>query len=414
MNPRKKIYDWVVVGGGISGIVVAEILVREGKNVLLLEKNNKLVSETSKEFHEWMHSGSLYSLLPSNVMTMRYLLGATDDILEYYQGFPRMNMIPTESGINISESGWFNDQFIEYRYRIRKFNPVWLGLISRSVNIIDLIKNQDWLRRRAGSEIGNSKIKYLYWLNKIQSIIKCNSIFFPKLSTDFTMNSRLLISDILNSALQKGLHIITNETVTKIVEEDVNVRIDTDSNQYFSANSVVCSPDLIAKQMRLPIKISYAPIAIVENISENENNFVELDYYPKKCINLIKKGNGIGQAGGITVEGREKIEPYLNYVINEHKKRNPRLEVIDSYVGLKKELVQKGENRNYLYHIHQNSSKVWSIILGKFSLAFSLAPEFFRRVYKKNPTKIVDSLLNYETNSYLSETSWKEIVRKNR
>ena len=77
-------YDWIVVGGGISGITIAEILCRDGKSVLLLEKNKQLSSETSKVFHEWMHSGSLYSLAPDKLLTLRYLLGATDDLFEYY------------------------------------------------------------------------------------------------------------------------------------------------------------------------------------------------------------------------------------------------------------------------------------------------------------------------------------------
>ena len=98
----KKKYDWIVIGGGISGISVSEILIREGKSVLLIEKNDKLASETSKVFHEWMHSGALYSLVPDNLLTLRYLLGATDDLLEFYKGFSRMNLIPTESGIQIS------------------------------------------------------------------------------------------------------------------------------------------------------------------------------------------------------------------------------------------------------------------------------------------------------------------------
>ena len=55
-------YDWIVVGGGISGISVAEILCREKKSVLLIEKNDLLASETTKEFHEWVHSGALYSI----------------------------------------------------------------------------------------------------------------------------------------------------------------------------------------------------------------------------------------------------------------------------------------------------------------------------------------------------------------
>ena len=37
-------YDWIVIGGGISGIAISEILTRENKSVLLLEKNSELAS----------------------------------------------------------------------------------------------------------------------------------------------------------------------------------------------------------------------------------------------------------------------------------------------------------------------------------------------------------------------------------
>ena len=111
-------YDWVIVGGGASGIAVAEILCREGKSVLLIEKNRQIASETTKVFHEWFHSGSLYSLVPDNLLTLRYLLGATDDLLEYYSGFSKMNLSPTESGISVTGSnGWFNEDRIEYKYK---------------------------------------------------------------------------------------------------------------------------------------------------------------------------------------------------------------------------------------------------------------------------------------------------------
>jgi hypothetical protein len=130
----------------------------------------------------------------------------------------------------------------------------------------------------------------------------------------------------------------------------------------------------------------------------------------KTCINLLKKDNGIGQAGGITVNTETEIEPYLEYVIAEHKKRNPAIKVIDTYVGIKKELVSKGQDRNYLYHINQNSDRIWSIVLGKFTLAFSMAPEFHRRVFNKNPTRYVDNVSNADDSEIISETSWQEIV----
>jgi hypothetical protein len=154
-------------------------------------------------------------------------------------------------------------------------------------------------------------------------------------------------------------------------------------------------------------------MAIVENVPDSENSFVELDYYVKSCINLLKKSDGIGQAGGITVNTEKEIKPYLDYVKKRHLLRNPDIRILDDYVGLKKELVQNKEQRNYLYHINQHHPRIWSVVLGKFTLAFSMAPEFFRRVYHRNPPKIqgINQNLSPESDT-ISKTSWQEIVDK--
>jgi len=408
---KSEKYDWIVVGGGIAGISVAEILCREGKSVLLLEKNELLVSETSKVFHEWMHSGALYSLVPDNLLTLRYLLGATDDLFEYYAGYQGMNLFPTESGVTVSDNGWFNSERIEFRYRVRKFNPFWMSLVSRSINIIDMINSHDWLRRKAGSEYGKSEVKLKHTFNRVSDQVLSKGKFYNKVSPDITMNSRVLINDLLSFSKNSGLRIEISSSVVNIKEKNNSVIVNTEDEQFYADNIVVCTPDLLSKIDNIPIKVSFAPIAIVENVPDSERSFVELDYNIKTCINLLKKPGGIGQAGGISLNKEGEVDEYLKYVIKEHKRRNPEMKVIDSYVGLKKELVQKGENRNYLYHINQSSSRVWSVVLGKFSLAFSMAPEFYRRVYHKNPTKVAGSRVLLE-NSEISETSWKEIIDK--
>ena len=88
-----------------------------------------------------------------------------------------------------------------------------------------------------------------------------------------------------------------------IKEFDKFVYAITQKRQYISKNIVICSPDLLAKLMNVEIKIGYAPIAIAANIPEDEKSFVELDYYPRRCINLLRKENGIGQIGGKAMEG---------------------------------------------------------------------------------------------------------------
>lgn len=410
---NKSLYDWIVVGGGVSGIAVAEILCREGKSVLLIEKNELLASETSKQFHEWVHSGALYTLVPDNLLTLRYLLGATDDLLQFYSSFPRMNLIETDSGVGASGAGWFNSDRIAFKYRIRKFNPIWMALVSRSISIIDLIGKHDWLRRKAGSEYGRNQLKIEFWVKHIWRQLNSSEQFFTLTSPDVTMNSRVLLQDLLRAGVGRGLEIRVGEEVLNIDESGVDVTVKTAGGVYHSRNVVICSPDVIASKYKSDLSTGFAPMAIVEGVPEEEVSFVELDYHVKTCINLLKKGNGIGQAGGITVSSESEIKPYLNYVIAEHKKRNPSIKVIDTYVGIKKELVSKGQDRNYLYHINQNSDRVWSIVLGKFTLAFSMAPEFYRRVYNKNPTRYINHV-GGDDSEILSETSWQEIVTNHR
>jgi hypothetical protein len=282
------------------------------------------------------------------------------------------------------------------------------------MNLIDQVSNHDWLRRKAGSEYNNSALSVNQWINNIPSLIASKKKFYSKLSPDITMNSRQLISDLLSLSLQKGLQVVTGESVVDVKEKSRDVWVTTTNNRYNSENVVICSPDVISKLKGVPIKIGYAPIAVVENVPDTERSFVELDYNTRKCINLLKKGDGIGQAGGITLNNERDVKPYLNYIVSQHKKRNPSIKVIGSYVGLKKELVQKGEDRNYLYHINQSSPHVWTVILGKFTLAFSMAPEFYRRVYHKNPSKKIDSFIPSDTSNLISETSWQEIINNNR
>jgi hypothetical protein len=414
MNDNK--YDWIIVGGGIAGLSVAEILCREGKSVLILEKNDQIASETSKVFHEWLHSGALYSLVPDNLFTMRYLLGAMDDLLEFYSSFPRMNLRPTESGISIlGDDGWFNNDYIEYRYKLRKLNPVWMSLVSRSLNVMDMVNKHDWLRRRAGSEYDSSKVELKHSFTSIHKQLLSNGEFYSKMSPDFTMNSRDLVADLLSSSMSNGLELITSAEVESINESESFVDVETTAGIYRGDNLAICSPDVISKKFDIPIKTGFAPMAVVENVPDSETSFVELDYYIKSCINLLKKPNGVGQAGGITLDTEEKIKPYLEYIIKQHKKRNPEIHILDDYVGLKRELVQGKEERNYLYHINQHHSKIWSVVLGKFTLAFSMAPEFFRRVYHRNPTKISGkSDFPGLESKLISKTSWQEIVNNKR
>jgi len=414
-----KTFDWIVVGGGIAGISLSEILTREGHSVALIEKNDKLASVTTREFHEWFHTGSLYTLLKDDMKTLKYILGSLDDLLEFYSTFPKMNLQPTSNGLKISDDtkGWFSPNYINFKYRLksRKLILPWLFAIARSIALINGIRKHDWLRRRAGILESVSKQYYLAIIKNLFKIITYSKKFYTIETTDFTTNSRYLLRDMIAAANKNGLQIFTKNELLEIKNSNGIVIANCSNGNFQAKNMAVCLGGEIEKFSDLKINKSYAPIAVVKNIKEETKSFVELDCFKKNCINIITKGKSFGLIGGISLSKKNEVQKYLDFVIDEHKKLNPDIKILEKYVGVKNEVSQKKENRNYLFHINESKKykNVWSVIPGKFTLAFSMAPEFYRVVYKKNPRKFFNTSSNTEDYSHLiEETVWGEIQKK--
>lgn len=408
-----KIYDWTIVGSGIAGIVISEILSRQGHSVIMIEKNKKLASETTRDFHEWIHIGSLYTLIPDNLYTLKFLLGAIDDLLEYYDDFENMNLKRTEKGLRIedNENGWFNNNMIHFKFRIknRKWTFPWIFGIARATFLINKIKEHDWLRRRAG-EVDPFKLKFREIFKTFMNLMKLKSKFFDLETPDFTANSRNILNDLLNSAIKNGLEISVDNKYLSHKEGEGIFNLRTTKKSIISKKIVFANGANLSKLIDSKLKVSYAPMAIIKNIQPNEFSYTELDYYPKNCINILTKKDGIGQIGGISFSNINKCDNYIDEVIEKHKRYNPKLEVIKKYIGKKSEIILKSQPRNYLYHILNISNNVFGIIPGKFTLGFSIAPEFYRKIYKTNPKKHVLEDNNKISNKFMSNTVWRDAI----
>ena len=414
-----KNFDWIIVGGGVAGISIAEILTREGYSVALIEKNKKLASVATKEFHEWVHTGSLYTLVKDDMKTLKYILGSLDDILEFYSSFPNMNLSPSEKGLKINENKntWFNQNYINFKYRLgsRKFILPWIYSVARSVSLIEGIRNHDWLRKRAGILESVTSEYYIPILKNFLKVLLSNKKFHEIKSTDFTTNSRNLLRDLIGVSAGRGLEIFTDNELLEIKNNQDEVEVICKNIKIKGEKMVICTGGNIEKFTNIKVRKSFAPIAVVKNVPPSAKSFVELDYYAKKCINIITKGSSFGMIGGISLSKREEVENYFEYMIDEHKKLNPRIEILNKYVGVKNEIISKKEDRNYLFHINKSNihNNVWSVIPGKFTLAFSLAPEFYRIIYKKNPRKFfkIDNITE-KFNNLIDETVWEEQQKK--
>lgn len=410
-------FEWAIIGGGIAGITAAEILSREGHSAILIEKNDKLASETTRDFHEWIHTGSLYTLIPDNLLTLKFLLGAIDDLLEFYSTYDNMNLIPTERGLLVenNEKGWFENNNIHFKFRIknRKWTLPWIMGAARAIYLIDRIKEHDWLRRRGGVT-DPFKLKPRQVFEILKKLLVYKEKFYDYTTPDFTTNSRNLINDLIYASINNGLQISTSNEFVNFDKSEDGIIVNCTKESFKADKLVLCTGGNIAKHIGANIKLSYAPLAIVDNVSPETNSFVELDYYPKNCINIITKKNGIGLVGGISFSDINKCDSYINEVIEKHKEYNPGLSVLHTYNGIKSEVTIKNQPRNYLYHILEIKNNVWGIIPGKFTLGFSIAPEFYRRVYKKNPKKqlVNNNKNNNNISDIISNTVWYDILQK--
>ena len=414
-----KIFDWIIVGGGIAGISLSEILTREGHSVALIEQKKHLASGTTKEFHEWVHTGSLYTLVKDEMKTLKYVLGSLDDLLEFYSSFSKMNLKASENGLKIidDKKGWFNPNYINFKYRLknRKLILSWLFSVARSIALIDGIRHHDWLRRRAGILESVTSEYYLPIIKNLFKIFVSNKKFYKIETTDFTTNSRYLLRDMITTSIKNGLEIFTNNELLEIRNLNGKVIANCNNGTFEGKNMAVCLGADIEKFNDITIKKTYAPIAVVKKIKPNTESFVELDCFRKKCINIITKKDSFGLIGGISLNNKDEVEKYFDFMIEEHKKLNPEIQLLKKYVGIKNEVSLKNENRNYLFHINtaKKYDNVWTVIPGKFTLAFSLAPEFYRIVYKKNPKKFFQTFSdNGEFSHLVAETVWSDLQSK--
>ena len=129
-----------------------------------------------------------------------------------------------------------------------------MALVSRSISIISLIEKHDWLRRKAGSEYGRNALHLHYWTKHILKQLSASDKFYRLTSPDITMNSRILLQDLLNASISKGLEIRVGEKVLNIDESTNRVKVTTTNGEYHSHNVVICSPDVIASKYDVPIK----------------------------------------------------------------------------------------------------------------------------------------------------------------
>ncbi len=378
-------YDFAVVGGGIAGLAIAELLQRSGASVVLIEKNDTLCGEASAEQQGWFHTGALYSALPDRFFC-RTLAGNLDDLVDYYSEFPNMNL---RIGTHISTKGpkgWFANHTLFYAYASLR-SVGWRGKFSWTLALSRAKRRMSWYEsldssRSLSQQIGASAqpLQSIVHHSPLPTLLDDVSVVLK--SRDRSMDAKLIGADLLRSFLGSGGRLALGLQVRSIARGRVQgFQRETGEEVQFTAGHTVVATGKDTTAFDRHVRIFISPL-LVAVPALTEVNFVKMSPQVEDTINHLYHDAGsvrysvIGNAVSYAAsKWNDQRRDDASRRIMERARRiwtNIDTHRTSIYFGSKTEMQLSSGPRNYLYRILDHDGYTLALP-GKFSLCFSLA-----------------------------------------
>ena len=390
MNASQRTLDFAVVGGGIAGLAIAELLQRSGASVVLIEKNKTLCSEASGEQQGWFHTGALYTALPDQFF-FRAMVGNLDDLIDYYRAFPNMNLRVDKHVSSSSPEGWFSNRTNFYAYTnckgvSWKWKVPWFFALQRAKRRMSWFENLD-ASRSLSRQMSKASKPLKFVLHTPSLGVKLDEIAFVLKSRDRAMNTRLIIEDLLRSFLGYG-GVIRTETKVQSVEKGCVIAEATsgESPVTISARHIILTTGKESTAFTSNIRVVMSPLLVVCPALVDVN-FIKMSPDMKDTINHIyHRFNGLDYSliGNAVYHDPQDCTGSRREMLRQHMVEKARKVFGDFddrraeiYFGSKTEVTSSSFLRNYLYQIVDRGTYTLALP-GKFSLCFSLAANVCR------------------------------------
>lgn len=383
-------YDFIVIGAGIAGVAISELLQRSGKRVLLLEEQDKVCSSSSAQQQGWFHAGALYAALPTNEY-FKALVTNLDAINMYYSNFKRMNLSRNRQLATITDDGWFNNSAINYLYASPSDptialwqKPIWLLAIIRAQGRLSWFESLDFSRDIVPQmDSLNFSFQFSKVVQKNNFDFTVSDIYKILIGKDRTMNSEYIASDLINSFISHGGELKLRSKVTDIFKQKV---VTAEGVEHQATNIILSAGSGIKYLTSLKVKTVASPLLVIKPAITNVN-IVKMHINMPETINHIyhKTSDGdysvIGNAVYYDAESEIDLNEVHTTILNKvNRIFNESIDInrTSLYLGYKTELTNKGQLRNYQSHIiGENNCTV--VLPGKMTLAFSLAVNVCKR-----------------------------------
>ncbi len=383
-------WDFAIVGGGIAGLAIAEMLQRSGASVILLEKNKTLCAEASAEQQGWFHTGALYTALPSNFFC-RTMVGNLDDLVDYYSDFSNMNLRVEKHIYATKREGWFSNRTNFYAYSNRK-EVSWRWKLPWAVALYRAKRRMSWFEtldasRSLSQQMGFGSKPIQYVVHESRLGVNVHNVAFTLKSRDRAMDTRLIAVDLLRSYLANGGVVKTQANAQNIEKSAVKVAVgEHESLSWIHARHVILATGKDTHAFDADTRVFLSPLLVVVP-ALTDINFVKMSPHMKQTINHIfhriedMEYSVIGNAvyydaqncdADTLTRARAAMLKTASEMFGDLGERK-----LDVFFGYKTEVTRSSSIRNYLYHIIDRDTHTLALP-GKFSLCFSLAANVCR------------------------------------
>jgi hypothetical protein len=440
-------YDLAVVGGGIAGLTIAEIFARSGRSVVLLERGDRLCQEASASQHGWFHFGSLYSIF-SQRQLLRTMIGGVEDLLDYYAGFHGMNIAVTNEGhLAFPQVGdaWFRDEPIEYivvarndpDFDMRRFKGVrayarkivflltWEKAIKQFISRHQRFHKHNWRGATPASQwipragMSDYTREVITKPNNPGVKLDCDT-HFRIIGYDRPMRAEMIMADLTASLIGSGGEVHLGAEVERLEKVGSQTRIHTSAGPVVAQQVILAAGKWLGRFLPRTeeVKIGASPM-LVAWPAVSDMNLVRMTPFVENSVNHLHHvvdGHRYSLIGGghfADPEDPTDVARVSERLMTTAKRVFPRLRearVLETYLGYKTEFVPTGGERNYQYFIREVDHGVHAVIPGKFSLAFSLAANTFKRLTGEEPAKSVRLADRKAAQSYVGLTRHAQLV----
>lgn len=438
-------YDLIIVGGGIAGLAIAELLGRKAAlRIKLIEREPQLASGASGRLEGWFHSGALYSG-SDDAQTFLNCVNGIEDLVTLYAGYfgSRCNFVLQERRPGLfapaaafHRPGWFDETPVFFvlpskdapdlrQVRLKNDAVLWEVQRQRALQRLEAAFGQqhNWLQAGRcvapspdGVEAYDGACSLLEEPADLAAICARFDRSFGQepsryqivRSADVAMNTTQILRDLTASALASGVEIETGVSIDEIrIDPFGPVRVNSllcrgsdGARKHLRARQFVLALGggfkSVIDRLNLRVRLrAFRSAMIVAAPAFSDSHFGRMSIKEKFHFNhLVQRYNGHGaysmlansayQSEGADAAGAD-IDALLEAAERYFGVEAVRSRRLFSYECDKTEFISdEEEKRRYSYWIESPSGgNVVSVLPGKFSFFPTVAYQTYLRLQRE-------------------------------